>query len=1255
MTVGADEADRTLTSAEAASLISSGDDLVKKGGGRLIINQALTGYKGSILVQEGYLQAATSYALGDADKGQVTVSDGATLEFGSADELLFGARPVSVCGKGVNGVGAMRHVGTAKDQWREVFKEVTLTGDTRFGGVANGSSFRRWDVRNGTLDMGGHDLELACRFGLQNATVANPGNITLTNLGVSARFDLEGTVTMGGSSANVLTVSTNCVLFSQKFKPALAWSVVIDGGRLGAAAGSSGALDEISESRIDGPVTVTEKGVLFYSEGDTENNDWSFGGPVTANGSVNAWNSGVRVHVLQAADDAAGERMAALDALRAHATSAAHSYIQFLLSPLSGDETTPLVSGGEMDSGWHAFAVGGAGALALTNGQAGTKYYQRGGYVKMTGADKTHRFSDVVVTGDSTLDWASAGEVDLGTNRVDVGAAFPAVAKLKIADTLVTTNWADKVRDAAHKLDGAIRIGPARNATSQSVSIPNWGGTRGVLEIGEGACVTGLLHIGYAEQGNDANRTHHGSLIQRGGALTLFSSMPNGSYAPSYVGHCGSGYMETSGGSLQLLANFHPGAGQRGRGVWYVTGGSVLAMNSPIIFGQYSRTAAPSKSVFCQTGGKIESWGGFVSGKTLWDGSNSGNADVFTFAGGTAILDNGFDLAGAPNATSILNLRTGGSLEAYWVQLVTNETQTIVGPGSDKAITGNRAWVNFDGGTLKYRGGERKKLTAYAASKAQSFFFGDPERLTVTAFAGGAAFDTSGWDVNLDHSIEAPTGRGLKSLAFASGASFADGTWVGAPVVEISGDGSGASAIAEFDSVHNRVTGFTVTSPGRDYTTMTATLTRGGYTNDVPLVVTLTDADTAQTSGGLVKKGNGTLSLNAANTYGGATRVEGGTLKAAHANAIPAGSAIQVAGGTVDFGGFARDFGAVAVTGGAIENATGTMDSLVKTGDGTFFLNAPVTVSGLVDVQDGTLKLPALAVGLTAGEVRGDGVDAAWSANQKPDNLGSDLGPSLVYELCASGGYYAPVHYVSYSGYVWNRSSEPVAWTFAYAFDDWMEFRLGGTKVTATSRGTASWGNLQTATVTLAPGATAFHLKAANKSGDGGAVPANFVAGATNWRSDLVGFAYDASGRNSTDGADYVHMTDPGDGSLFTRSAYDGSTMPTLAALRLAPGTTLDLCDGVLTLTGELRFGADAAADPVSVTGRLVFGEGATVTVEGLADLSADVGNLVLATATDGFGGTLPTLADDRWRLRRSADGKSLLLKPVRGSVFIVR
>ena len=165
----------------------------------------------------------------------------------------------------------------------------------------------------------------------------------------------------------------------------------------------------------------------------------------------------------------------------------------------------------------------------------------------------------------------------------------------------------------------------------------------------------------------------------------------------------------------------------------------------------------------------------------------------------------------------------------------------------------------------------------------------------MTVFAGGAIIDSDTYTVTNNIALQAPTGKGVASIAFPEG--FDATGYIGPPVVTIVGDGTGATAVCEYDSVNQVVTGITVTSPGWGYTTASATLSRGAKSIVVACVVTL--ADNA-TTGGLTKRGAGTLVLSEANTYGGKTRIEEGTLAPVVAGAIPSGSEIELAGGSLN-------------------------------------------------------------------------------------------------------------------------------------------------------------------------------------------------------------------------------------------------------------------------------------------------------------------------------------------------------------------
>ncbi len=1232
--------DRDLTQTEANELIASDEDLVKTGGGRLVISMSLAGYKGEIRVEEGYLFTTNGLAFGDTDKGTI-VSPGATIEFkNDNDALRFGKEQFTISGLGVDGCGALRHVGTVKDQWFAVFEKVKLAGRTRVGSKPTSTNgYKRWDFRSCTLDMQGYTLEVAGGFGLCNSSVVSPGDIVVTNVAgiVSSTLYFEGEVKLNGSSANTLVVSTNTYFSSQNFTPAVPWSVVFDGCSCNEQNSQS---SWTARTCFNGPVTITENGVKFNGGASKH---WSFAGDVTVNGPITTANN-IQLAVIQTADDTAGDRMAVLKAIREHVVPAKlDTNIKTVLYTTAGSVAQPIVSGGDYGMEDLAFALRGNAAVKFTGEQDMTHYYQDGGYVKLDGAGNTHSFTNMAVSGNATLDISGAGMVTVHTNAAAFGATYPDMAKLNVSNAIFTTNWVGMVPTVFRPMSfGAC---PDSSAKFYSSGYAN---SRGILEIGDGGFVTNMLWAGYVPSSlySDARSTCHGSVFIRGGELRTFQV--NWQY--NFVGTGCSGFIEVSGGKLSSTGLFYLGGGARGRGLLYQMGGNVL-FESGLTMGQYSNSIENyGKGVYYLKGGSTSMWGPLVMGKTKWDTGNKGSQDQVTIAGGSMSIDNGIDLAGEPYARSMLNLN-GGTLLANFAQVLTNELQTQMATGDFRELADTFAWVNFNGGTFRRRSSTKDVVQKRAAYKAGSFFFGEPSRLRVTSFGRGAIFDTYGQTVSLDHSVGGPSGQGLASLALPEGTTIPDWAFAGAPSIEISGDGTGAAAVAEYDSVNGRVTGFTVTAPGFDYTTITAKLARGGYTNEIPLVCTLA----APVPGGLTKVGSGTLNMNVANTYGGATRVEKGVLNVRHADAIPTGSNLEIAGGTLDGGGFEKAYGAITATSGTLQNVAGTFTSLEKTGPGSFTLDAPIATPGTLEVKEGTFALRPKQPGLVCGEKRFGTKEAseasgAWSTMTPLTGLGVDLEPTL---LCTntSSGYYEEYHVVGYSGYVWNREQTTKTWTFAYSFDDSFWIMVDDVSVPSTKCSTAKWGALWLANVELTPGPHSFRLYGKNAIDSGGAITRGNVSGCINWRTDIIGIAYDPNGNNSTNGNDYVHMVDPGDGSLFTTAKNDE---PTFGALKMWPGTTLDLMGCNYVFTNELLVAQSVFADPIQVEGSLVFGQGARVTVEELATLDEDAAPYTILRTSRGVSGEFPNLGRI-WFLKRSPDGKDLMLDVIRGTVLYFR
>lgn len=397
--------------------------------------------------------------------------------------------------------------------------------------------------------------------------------------------------------------------------------------------------------------------------------------------------------------------------------------------------------------------------------------------------------------------------------------------------------------------------------------------------------VVGCLGTGTLTIEGDCAITNHqvvgyvggrGSLRKRGGYL--FDFAPSVA-RPSSVGLGGYGHFEHTGGFYEVAGYASVGQGANGQGVFVLKGGCVLLRgpnpdaprdNAAWFLGYSANTVAQvliaggAATNFCDTaicnGADSRTYFTVTDGEYInWRPANSARCKdgdsltVFNFNGG---------VFGSWNIAKACNVYNDGvKAEAY---------------------------ANFNGGTFR-------SMQNYGS------LFGVPKGANwmnaidrVTVYAGGATIDVPIGEkmgaAAIDVPLSAPTGLGVKSVAWADTGM----EYVGPPVVEIIGDGTGASAMAEFDSDSEKVTGITVTSPGCDYTWAKAVIRYGSevapVTNDA---VTLASFP----SGGLTKTGAGKLSLNVASTYTGPTVIEDGELVVNVTGAIPSGSDIVLKGG----------------------------------------------------------------------------------------------------------------------------------------------------------------------------------------------------------------------------------------------------------------------------------------------------------------------------------------------------------------------
>jgi autotransporter-associated beta strand protein len=163
--------------------------------------------------------------------------------------------------------------------------------------------------------------------------------------------------------------------------------------------------------------------------------------------------------------------------------------------------------------------------------------------------------------------------------------------------------------------------------------------------------------------------------------------------------------------------------------------------------------------------------------------------------------------------------------------------------------------------------------------------------------------------------------------------------------------------------------------------------------NNVAFATALTSS-----GGSLTKRGDGTLTLSAANTYSAGTTLQGGILQAANAGALGAGP-ITFAGGTLQYGaGITQDFSSqfsaasgqlysIDTNGNNVTFASGLASSgasLNKLGAGTLVLTGFAPLTGSTTISGGNLQVGSVSgsfnsvtligtAGASGGDVGGTG------------------------------------------------------------------------------------------------------------------------------------------------------------------------------------------------------------------------------------------------------------------------------------------
>ena len=410
---------------------------------------------------------------------------------------------------------------------------------------------------------------------------------------------------------------------------------------------------------------------------------------------------------------------------------------------------------------------------------------------------------------------------------------------------------------------------PTGNEPSEPIAVQDTGTKPAILEIHDGATVTGKVQVALVANSK-------GAVYQYGGDV-FHTTRPGNDGAIGY----------------------------EGRAYWWMNGGTLRSDNADPYLALATRTGSESQ---------MEVQGGTVS----ISGNNSlmicrggaSNAE-FYMGGGTATIsqiklggellygaDHGADAGG--QAVLTLSGTNNPSLAASSLRLNerTNEFTSVVNLNAGQLVLSSaildatrtvvtrrncRSFVNFNGGTLK------SSSTAVLSATDSA-----PTRVTV--FGKGATIDYNGGNANWNVPFLRPDGRGIKSITIPSTAAVTG--YALPPVVTISGGGGeGATAHVLFDPRTGTIArDIEVTSPGWGFfAAPTVTITAPDMKTSVACDVELTEGE--QEDGGITKKGTGLMYVYAANSYTGDTVVAEGTFYMQNGSALPPASNVRLAGG----------------------------------------------------------------------------------------------------------------------------------------------------------------------------------------------------------------------------------------------------------------------------------------------------------------------------------------------------------------------
>ena len=1096
-------------------VLSGVGTFTKTGSGRVDLDGTAksSAFSGTVEVKEGALRLATDDGASIFDQDvTVKIDSGATLDVGNPNAVednkaFFGKACVVFEGTGANGYGGAIVNNSGRSQYN-MFARGALSGD------ATVDTASRFDFRGrdgvGRFDFNGHSLTKTGSSSLYFTSVSvYAGEAGAALRVVDGGVGIEASTTFSGDGTARLANNARAAFYY--LSAPVSWSLFVEatGGCLASYGGTCDGYNNWS-----GPVSIAAGGTLVVAP--DENTGLRITGKISGTGKLlrSSGGSSAYVKIENAANDWTGGTEVSNGILYFTCAAALPGYDEDGRVTVSGTGKIAVKVGSGGTDGWSQEQISALLAhVTAPEGAKGAILIDTAGLDVKSGVGTVTKSIGIAKTGEgaytSEMAYTAGGGIyaDQGTLVISNKAAntMNSLQVIKSGRVEIYDSEIDFGSNDLHignvRSDGDIPSLVLGNgayvhsylAPAMTKGVALWLGSSdaggGILEVQDGAVISNKLFMGNSQYSQSAVYQSGGEIVNWGGhsSDTVFA---NSQYSW--------GYWEVAGtGSTAFMGYSQIAKHPSGYGMLAIRDeGSVLVTN--VLQGTLTMSRGGHAAID-QTGGRFETAVEFTMGDAN-DNSGANGTAVYEMRGGTANIggDVGASVRVADRKNFIGQVNfNGGEFAAKDLYKAAKEDA--------------KAYATFNGGTFKAKVDGVKMFGDAVENKLDGVY----------VYEKGAAFDTNGKNVTLGHVLRSPTGLGVKAIRWTQ-ADAAKLKWkgpelMGPPMVVIEGDGAGATAVVDFDTSTRTVKGIIVTCPGWGYTEKPVVKLIGGglFIDNSTQFYTINDSAVVMgesSSGPIVKKGEGMLTLDGENGVAGA-EVRGGTLT------VPASASIQPGKLTLVGGKFsAQSYTAteLVVEGGA--DAVSTLDARLTICEGRVFRKPGLYMRFANGEYDKNM---------TATEVNKQAVVLELAYADTPLYSGARVSEGIDIQNNNLG--------CAYDGYIWNRTGSVATWTFAELFDDNTYLVIDDEVVLDDT----SWNSASIKTISVEPGPHKFHLVVYQGGGESGPATGTTYGDGIWFKDAMIGVGIDYQGRGEKVSDNYVRLIDPGDGSLFTLTPDD--------------------------------------------------------------------------------------------------------------------